>query len=447
MKLLHAGFIVPVRPANVVYENHCVAVDNGLIQGVMPFDVALASWPSAEIVELPDHVLIPGLINAHTHSAMALLRGIADDMELHVWLQDHIWPVEQKFVGPEFVADGTRLAVAEMIRAGITCFNDMYFFPETTIDVCINAGMRASIGIPIIEMETAWAADADGYIEKGLRLHKQWKSESLISFTLSPHAPYTVSDETLARISVLSSENNLPIHMHVLETEWEIKQSQQQHDQHPLIRLEQAGLLDSRLLAVHMTQLSSNDIDKLAACGVHVVHCPQSNLKLASGFCPLTALLKAGVNVAIGTDGAACNNDLDLLAEGQTAALLAKGVSGDAEAVNAFQVLEMMTINGATALGISDRVGSLEAGKQADLCALNMMAPETQPLHHVVSQLIYAASARQVTDVWVAGKQLLKSGELTTMDLDDVLQSAGKWQRRLARLESQQAEEAGNFVK
>jgi len=447
MKLLHAGHIVPVRPAHVVYQNHCVAVEKDLILGIYPFPAALESWPDAEIIELPDHVLIPGLINAHTHSPMTLLRGYADDLGLQVWLQEHIWPAEQKYVGPEFVADGTRLAVAEMIRAGVTCFNDMYFFPETTIEVCLKAGMRASVGIPIIEMETAWATDVDSYIDKGLQLHSKWKSEPLISFTLSPHAPYTVSDEILGRISTLSKEHGFPVHMHVLETEWEIKHSLQQHDLHPLARLEHAGLLNSNLLAVHMTQLSSDDIEKLVSTRAHVVHCPQSNLKLASGICPLTALVKAGVNVALGTDGAASNNDLNLLAEGQTAALLAKGISGDAEAVDAFQVLEMMTINGARALGISDRVGSIEEGKQADLCALDLSAPETQPLHHIVSQLVYAASTRQITDVWVAGKQLLKQGELTTIDLDDVIESARKWQCRLTRLESPQTSEAKEFVK
>ena len=440
-KLIHARYTVPVRPRHVVYDNYCVAIRDELILGLLPLSEARIAWPGAEIIELPDHVLIPGSINAHTHSPMTLLRGYADDMELHVWLKEHIWPAEREFVGPDFVADGTRLAIAEMLRAGTTCFNDMYFFPDATIETCLQAGMRASIGIPIIEMETAWAADVDSYIEKGLQMHDKWKSQPLISFTLSPHAPYTVSNETLHRISALSKERGFPVHMHLLETEWEIKQSQQHHDLHPLSLLEQQGLLDSKLLAVHMTQLSAEDIEKLATVGAHVVHCPQSNLKLASGICPLTSLLKAGVNVALGTDGAASNNDLNLLAEAQTAALLAKGISGDAEAVNAFQMLEMMTINGARALGLDGRIGSIEKGKQADLCALDLSAPETQPLYHVVSQLIYAASGRQVSDVWVAGKRLLDNGELTTIDLDAVIRSARKWQSRLAGLEEKMISE------
>jgi 5-methylthioadenosine/S-adenosylhomocysteine deaminase len=440
-KLIHARYTVPVRPQHVVYEDYCVAINGDVILGVLPLAEARISWPKAQVIELPDHLLIPGLVNAHTHSPMTLLRGFADDMELHVWLKEHIWPAESEFVGPEFVADGTRLAIAEMLRAGTTCFNDMYFFPDATIETCLEVGMRASIGITIIEMESAWATDVDSYFEKGLQLYEKWKSQPLISFTLSPHAPYTVSDETLRRISAVSKDQGFPVHMHLLETEWEIKQSHQQHDLHPLGRLEQLGLLDSNLQAVHMAQLSADDINKLASVGVHVIHCPQSNLKLASGICPLASLMEAGVNVALGTDGAASNNDLDLLAEAQTAALLAKGVSGDAKAVNAFQALEMMTINGAQALGLGERIGSIEQGKQADLCALDLSAPETQPLYNVVSQLIYAASRRQVSDVWVAGKRLLDSGELTTIDLDAVIHSARHWQSRLARLEEKMSSE------
>jgi 5-methylthioadenosine/S-adenosylhomocysteine deaminase len=434
-KLIHARYVVPVRPQDVVLENYGVVVCDDVIRAVLPLAEAKESWPDAELIDLSDHLLIPGLVNAHTHAPMTLLRGYADDMELPVWLRDHIWPAEREFVGPEFVADGTRLAIAEMLRSGTTCFNDMYFFADSAIEVCLETGMRASIGITIIEIESAWAVDVESYVEKGLALHEHWKSEPLISFTLSPHAPYTVSDETLDRIALLSVERGLPVHMHLLETEWEIKQSLQQHDLHPLVRLNLRNLFNNKLQAVHMTQISNEDIDRLIATGAHVIHCPQSNLKLASGICPLSSLLKAGVNVALGTDGAASNNDLDLLAEAQTAALLAKGVSGDAEAAPAFQVLEMMTINGARALGLEQRIGSIEVGKQADLCALNLNSPETQPLHNVVSQLVYAASSRQVSDVWVAGKRLLAEGKLTTIDLDVVLDSARKWQARLAGME------------
>ena len=441
LTLIHPRYLIPVRPAGIVHEWYSVAVEGEVIRSVLPRREAEEKWPEAAHVELPEHVLVPGMINAHTHSPMTLLRGFADDLELHVWLKEHIWPAEKEFVGPEFVADGTRLAIAEMLRAGTTCFNDMYFFPDATIEACLEAGMRASVGITIIEVESSWARDVESYIAKGLELRQQWESQSLISFTLSPHAPYTVSDRTLGRIAELSGEFNLPVHMHLLETEWEIKQSFQQHDRGPISRLEQQGLLNPRLQAVHMTQLNNEDIGKFAASGAQVVHCPQSNLKLASGLCPLASLFDAGINVALGTDGAASNNDLDLLSEAQTAALLAKGLSGDAQVIDAFQALEMMTINGARALGQGDRLGSIEPGKQADLCALDLSAPETQPLHHVVSQLIYSATRRQVSDVWVAGRRLLKSGELTTIDVEQVVASAREWQSKLADFESGRATE------
>jgi 5-methylthioadenosine/S-adenosylhomocysteine deaminase len=433
--LIHAGHVLPVRPRGQVLENHSVAIAGERIVGVAPRAEAERAWPGAAAVELPGHVLLPGLVNAHTHAPMTLLRGYADDMELTVWLQEHIWPAEHRHVGPEFVRDGTRLAVAEMLRSGTTCFNDMYFFPDATIEVCREAGMRASVGITIIEFESAWAANVERYIEKGLALLDAWGDDPLIRFTLSPHSPYTVSDPTLARIADLSRERGLPVHIHLLETEWEIKQSFQQHDVHPVTRLEKSGLLNERLQAVHMVQTSADDIARVAAAGASVVHCPQSNLKLASGFCPVGALIDAGVNVAIGSDGAASNNDLDLLAETQTAALLAKAVAGDARAVDAVQALEMMTLNGARALGMAEITGSIEVGKQADLCAIDFETPATQPLHNVVSQLLYAASSGQVTDVWVAGRRLLNSGRLTTIDEAQVLAAARTWRARLATQE------------
>jgi 5-methylthioadenosine/S-adenosylhomocysteine deaminase len=435
LSLIHPRYLVAVRPQGIVLENHSIAIEQGLIVSIMTRTESEQAYPEAESIELPDHVLLPGFINTHTHSPMTLLRGYADDMDLDVWLREHIWPAEQEFVGPSFVADGARLAIAEMFRAGTTCFNDMYFFPDVLGDTCLETGIRASIGVPLIETQTAWASDIDSYFEQGLRLHDEWRSESLLSITFSPHAPYSVSDETLRRVATHSRELEVPVHLHLLETTWDIKHSLQHHDLHPLHRLRDLDLLNSRLLAVHMTQLSSEDIDQLVQSGVHVIHCPQSNLKLASGICPLASLLEAGVNVALGTDGAASNNDLDLLSEAQTAALLAKGISGNAKAVDAFQALEMLTINGAKALGIDKLTGSIEVGKAADLCAIDLSCPETQPLYHVVSQVIYAASRRQVSDVWVAGRRVLEAGQLTTIDLEEVTRKAGQWQSRLSRLD------------
>ena len=433
--LIQAGYLVPVRPPGLVLEGYSVAVEQGVIVALLPRHEAGQAFPDAEVINLPEHVLLPGLINMHTHSPMTLLRGYADDIDLHVWLREHIWPAEQKFVGPSFVTDGSRLAIAEMLRGGTTCFNDMYFFPDAIAQACRDAGIRASIGVPLIEHQSVNTSDIETYFQQGLDLHHKWQSEPLLSFTLAPHAPYTVSDMTLQRIAVYSQDLEVPVHMHLLETEWEIKHSLQDYDKHPLRRLNDLKLLNPRLQAVHMTQLSTDDITELAETGAHVIHCPQSNLKLASGICPLASLLKAGVNVSLGTDGAASNNDLDLLAEAQTAALLAKGISGDAEAVNAVQALEMITINGAKALGMENIIGSIEPGKQADLCAIDLSCPETQPLHHVVSQVIYAASRRQVSDVWVAGRRVLDSGRLTSIDLEETTGRARLWAARLSEFD------------
>ena len=430
--LIHARHLVPIRPARVVLENHCVVVSGDRIVEVVSSDIARSRYPDGDEVSLPHHVLLPGLVNAHTHSPMTLLRGLADDLDLQVWLNQHIWPVENRFVCAEFVADGTRLAVAEMLRAGTTCFNDMYFFPDVMADVVVKTGIRACIGLIIIEMPTVWAKGVDEYLAKGLGLLKCWPADSRISFAFAPHAPYSVSDGTLTRIADLSGEHDIPVHVHLLESEWEIKQSLQAHGIRPLQRMQNRQLLNSRLLAVHMTQLSAEDIRLLATQGAHVVHCPQSNLKLASGFCPVSDLLAASVNVALGTDGAASNNNLDLLSEAQTAALLAKGVTADPRAIDAFTALEMATINGARALHMDQQIGSIECGKQADLAALDLYAVETQPLFHVISQLVYAASSRQFTDVWVAGRRLLQKGELTSIEIEEVLAAAESWRSKLS---------------
>ena len=436
LSLIRARYMVPVRPANVILEDHCVVIEHARIKAVMPAQEALTVYPAAPCVSLQEHVLLPGLINMHTHSPMTLLRGYADDLDLQVWLKQHIWPVEQAFVSEEFVADGTALAVVEMLRAGTTCFNDNYFFPGTIASVARNAGMRACIGLPVIELETAWAIDANECLSKGNQLIEQWRGERLISFSYAPHAPYSVSDQTLDVILHQAQRHDLLVHMHILESQWEVQQSLQVHGLRPLERLERLGLLGPGLLAVHMIHLTERDIDLLAAKGVHVIHCPQSNLKLANGVCPVSNLHAASVNLALGTDGAASNNNLDLLGEAQTAALLAKGFTGQADAITAFEALEMLTINGARALGLEQEVGSIESGKQADLAALDLSHPETQPLHNVVSQLIYAASSRQFTDVWVAGERLLQAGELTTLDMAAILARAERWRVRMSGLQN-----------
>lgn len=435
--LIHARWIIPVVPDNLVLENHALAIKDGNIVDILPSDAASQRYPDVPSEQLDQHALIPGLINTHTHAAMSLLRGVADDQPLMSWLNDHIWPLERRWVGEKFVADGTELALAEMIRGGITCFNDMYFFPEVTAAVARKAKIRASIGMIVIDFPTVWADSADQYISKGLALHDELKHDPLISLMFAPHAPYTVSDEPLKKIRMYADELDHRIHIHLHETRQEIEESLQAHGIRPLARLQQLDLIGPLLTAVHMTQLDDNEINLLAEAGSSVVHCPDSNMKLASGFCPVAKLLDAGVNVALGTDSAASNNDLDLLGEMRTAALLAKGVSENACAVPAATALKMATLNGAKALGIDDVTGSLETGKAADITAIELANKiETAPVFDPLSQIVYAAGRNQVSDVWVNGFQVLKSSRLTTLDQTEILEKASYWAGKLQEPET-----------
>jgi 5-methylthioadenosine/S-adenosylhomocysteine deaminase len=429
--LIHARWVIPVEPANTVLEHHAIAVHEGHILDVLPSTEANQKYTAEVEHHLTDHALIPGLVNAHTHAAMSLFRGLADDLPLMDWLQNHIWPAEAKWVNPEFVADGTRLAIAEMLRGGTTCFNDMYFFPDEAARVADNAGIRAVVGLIVIDFPTVWAANVDEYLHKGIEVHDHFRHNPLITTAFAPHAPYTVSDEPLRKILTFAEEMDVPIHMHLHETAHEVQEAQSNNGQRPLARLEELGLISPRFMAVHMTQLADEEIEHLATRSAHVVHCPESNMKLASGFCPVQQLLNAGVNVALGTDGAASNNDLDMFGEMRSAALLGKITARDASAVNAEQVLHMATLGGAKALGLESQIGSLEVGKAADITAVDLGQLETQPVYHPVSQIVYAAGREQVSDVWVAGQHLLKDRVLTTLDQQAIAAKAQQWGEKI----------------
>jgi 5-methylthioadenosine/S-adenosylhomocysteine deaminase len=429
--LIHARWIIPVEPRTTVLEHHSLAVHEGRILAIQPQPQARRNFRATVEHELGQHVLIPGLVNAHTHAAMTLLRGLADDLPLREWLNLHIWPAESRWVSEEFVHDGTQHAIAEMLRSGTTCFNDMYFYPDVTARVAAHCGIRACVGLIVIDFPTVWAQDAEEYISKGLAVHDHYRGDPLIRTVFAPHAPYTVSDAPLEHIRVLADELDLGIHMHVHETAEEISTALEQNGKRPLQRLGELGLVSPALIAVHMTQLERREILEFAAAGAHVVHCPESAMKLASGFCPLTELLDAGINVALGTDGAASNNDLDMIGEMCTTALLGKAVSGDARALPAHTVLRMATLNGARAIGLGEETGSLVAGKWADLAAVRMDALETRPLYDPASHLVYACGREQVTDVWVAGQHLLKERRLTTIDGNEVLNRTALWQSRI----------------
>lgn len=428
--LINARWIIPVEPQGIVHENAALAIKDGRIVDIVA-QTETAHFRPAVTLDLNDHAVLPGLINTHGHAAMSLMRGLADDLPLMEWLQQHVWPAEQQWVGPEFVRDGSLLACAEMLRSGTTCFNDMYFFPEQTAEAAELAHMRATIGMIMVDFPSAWAQDAEDYLHKGLALHDKLKNNTLLTTAFAPHAPYTVSDAPLKKLLMYAEELDRPIHMHVHESADEVHNAEREHGQRPLARLKDLGLLGPRLLAVHMTQLTPDEIAECGELGVNVVHCPESNLKLASGFCPVQKLAEAGCNVALGTDGAASNNDLDMFGEMRTAALLGKATANDASALSAESVLRMATINAARALGLDDDIGSLQIGKSADLIAVDLCTIETQPVYHPVSQLVYSTARNQVTDVWVAGRHVLKDRQLTTLDEKEVLERAAYWQAQL----------------
>jgi 5-methylthioadenosine/S-adenosylhomocysteine deaminase len=429
--LMHARWVIPVTTGNPRLPHHSIAVHDGRIIDILPTDDALQQYAAQTSFDYSGHALIPGLINAHTHAAMSLFRGLADDIALMDWLQNHIWPAESKWVNEEFVQAGTELAVAEMLRGGTTCFNDMYFFPDVTGRVARKAGIRACVGLIVIDFPTVWAGNADEYLDKGIAVHDGFRSDELITTCFAPHAPYTVSDAPLERIRSYAHELDIPITIHLHETAHEIEEGMKQLGMRPLDRLHAIGLVSPSLLAVHMTQLEPAEIELLAGNGCHVVHCPESNLKLASGFCPVSALLDAGVNVALGTDGAASNNDLDMFSEMRTAALLAKGVAGNPEALPAQDALRMATINGARALGLDEKTGSLEIGKDADIVAVKFDTIETTPVYDPVSHLVYSCGREQVSDVWIAGRHVLKNRVLTQLDETDIRLQAQAWSHKI----------------
>ena len=432
-QILQPEWIVTVNSSFEVLQDYAVVIEDNRILSLTSIDeiVDLPFYQQADLVRLPDCALLPGLVNSHTHASMSLFRGMADDLPLMEWLTEHIWPAEARWVDSQFAADGFKLAAAEMIRSGTTCLNDMFYFPDEIARCAQQIGMRSVVGLIVLDFPSPWAKTADEYLHKALAVHDEIREFSLVSSALAPHSPYTVSDEPLRQIAMYSNELDVPVHMHLHETAAEVAEAQQNNGQRPLERLDQLNLLNSNLIAVHMTELDEFEIERIAEAGVNVVHCPESNLKLGSGICPVASLLEKGVNVCLGTDGAASNNDLDLLGEMRTAAMLAKGSSGNASACNARQAIEMATINGARALGMADRIGSIEVGKCADLIAINLASLNTQPLYEPVAQIVYAAASRQVSHVWIDGVAQLRDFELCNLDSDEIIARASSWARKI----------------
>ena len=427
--LIEPSWIAAVDP-DTVLKNHSVAVDAGRIIAVLPSGEARNRFNPAKHVCLEDHILIPGLVNLHTHAAMSLMRGLADDLPLMEWLQKHIWPAESANLSPQLVYDGTRLACAEMLLGGVTCFNDMYFFPEAAANAAAELGMRAMLGITTLEFPTPYASDADDYINKGLAVREQWRDHSLIGFCLAPHAPYTVSDASFTRILTLSAQLNLPIHCHIQETKQEVDDSRRQHGETPLARLKRLGLLGPGFIAVHALHLEDSDLELLVTNSCSIAHCPTSNLKLASGIAPVARMRQLGINVGLGTDGAASNNRLDMFSEMRLAALLAKASSGDASVLPARQALRMATLDGAVALGLGNEIGSITPGKAADLVAVSLNGLNTKPCYDPVSHLVHAAGRECVTHVWIAGKCCVDHKTLAWKGQNDLESAIALWQNR-----------------
>lgn len=425
--IIHAKWILTVDATNTVYMNHSLIIDQGKILAIMPTDCVSDVYHGSDVHALLDHAILPGFINVHGHCGMSLLRGYADDLPLMSWLQSHIWPAEAKWVSAEFVKDGTELAILEMLSTGTTCFSDMYFFPEEIAQVANLSGMRAQVCTPIIDFPTPWAQNADEGIDKTCELLDQYTQHPRVQIAFGPHAPYTVSDAPLQEIAALSANLDVPVQIHLHETAYEVEEALKNTTLRPTQRLQSLGLLSDRTQCVHMTQINKIDIDLLTASNAHVIHCPESNLKLASGFCPVGTLLAASINVALGTDGAASNNDLDLLSEARTASLLAKAVHQDATTLNAVDTLRMLTINGARALRLDKNIGSLEVGKSADVIALNINAINQTPMYDITSHIIYASYGNQVTHAWVNGQILYDNRTFTTMNASQICETANAW--------------------
>jgi 5-methylthioadenosine/S-adenosylhomocysteine deaminase len=427
---IHARWIVPVEPAGAL-EHHALIVDRGRIAGILPSKDVAASWAPRTTVELPTHVLIPGLVNAHAHSAMTLLRGIADDLALKPWLEEHIWPQEGRHVSPEFVRDGTLVACAEMLAGGITCCNDMYFYPDASAQAFEEAGMRAMIGLPILDFPTAYAADADGYLQAGLDARDRYKHSPRLAFSLAPHAPYTVGDESFGKIVTYARQLDLPIQTHLQETRAELDDALRASGETPLARLDRLGATGPGFVAIHAVHPGPGDVDRLARQGCHVVHCPASNMKLASGAAPVGAYLAAGINVALGTDGAASNNRLDLFGEMRLASLLAKVTSGDPTSLPAATVLRMATLGGARAIGLDERIGSLEPGKDADVVAVDFAPAALSPCYDPVSHLVHAAGREHVSDAWIEGERVVERSAPVRIDAAAIAARAALWRDRI----------------
>ncbi len=427
--ILTKGWVVTCDPHHTTIQDGALAIDEGVIMAIGTMAEISESFLGRRVVDLADHLILPGLINAHTHAAMTCFRGLADDLPLQQWLHQVIFPAEGMHVNPELVTHGTLLAAVEMLSNGITTVCDGYFFEEYAARALQQSGMRAVLGQGILDFPTPDQSDPTRMRERADEFLDRFpSSQERLRPSLFCHAPYTCSADTLQWVKDLCRQRGMLFQIHLSETAAEVQEVQQRYGERPALFLRRLEILDEATLCAHGVWLDTDEIQCLAEHHTALVHTPESNMKLASGIAPLPAMLTADIRVGLGTDGCASNNDLDLFAEMGMAARCHKAFSGDPVVGSAREVLHMATLNGARALGWASEIGSLEVGKQADIIAIDLRQPHLTPLYDPISHLVYTASGGDVTHVWVAGQEVVVRGEVVTVDTGAVMSEV----RRLA---------------
>ncbi|MBA4349174.1 MAG: S-adenosylhomocysteine deaminase [Thermodesulfovibrio sp.] len=430
-------YVLTMNEKLEVISSGAVVIHDKKIIDVDTADAIFKRYSSEKIIEGKGRAVLPGLVNTHTHAAMVLFRGLVDDLLLNDWLKKYIWPAENKFLSPEFIHDAIELACLEMLKAGITTYNDMYFYGDAAAQATKKMGMRAVLGSGIVDFPTATAKTADEYLEKAARFINSWNEDELIIPAIAPHSIYACSPETLKKSKAIADKYGNLLHIHLSETEWEVGEVMSLYGKKPVKHLEAIGFLEGRVLAAHCVWVDDDEIELLARRNVSVSHCMESNLKLSSGFAPVVTMLMSGVKVTFGTDGAASNNDLNILSEMATTAKVHKALANDPTILDAKTVVLMATRWGAEALGLGEKVGSIERGKTADIITINFQKPHLTPLYDVYSHMVYAAMASDVETVIVNGRVIIDNRVLTTGSEDEILQKASEWGKQIALYKTQ----------
>ena len=429
--IIYADYVLPMDESLTVIKDGAIAVKGTRVLKVGTSQDISRYYAPEVVINGKQKVVFPGLINTHTHAAMVYFRGIADDQPLKEWLENHIWPAENRWLSPEFVSDAIELACLEMLKGGITTYNDMYFYEDAAAEATKRVGMRAALGAGILDFPTKSARTVDEYFENAESFIRDWKGDSLITPCVAPHALYTCGPETLKRAKRVAVKYDVPIHIHLSETKWEVEEIKSMYAMMPVEYLDSLGFLDEKVLAVHCVWVTDREMEVLAERKVGVSHCIESNLKLASGIAPVVEMLKAGIKVAFGTDGAASNNDLNIFSEMSTAAKLEKTLSEDPTALDAKTAFLMATRWGAEVLGLGRITGSIEEGKAADLVMADLNKPHLVPMYNIYSHIVYAMRPSDVEMVMVDGKVVVNDGELTTGDESEILQKAMDWAEKI----------------